>query len=254
MSARPRHPAGASAAVAAPLVLIAAALVVAAVTSGCYPPSLLTVRSGLDSLRTVVDTLTARDAVTYQVLLDTRREIAEQRDVLLSTRATAGTTTQQLFDQMSKLEARLEEVSGRFQQWNARQSAPPPATGGDPNALYDQAALDLTQGRYSMALEGFREFVSRYPSTELADNAQYGVGECFFAEARFDSAAVEYGKVEGNWPKGDKIPAALYKRALCEDKLQQAATSKKTLEDLVRRFPLSGEAQLARERLGTGKR
>jgi tol-pal system protein YbgF len=234
-----------------PLALVAAATL----TGGCYPPSLLTLRSGLDSLRVVVDTLVVRDAIAYQVLLDTRREIAEQRDVLLSTRATAGTTTQQLFDQLGKLEARLEEVGGRFQQWNQRNpAAAPAAAAGDPNALYDQAALDLTQGRYSMALEGFREFVRRFPAAELADNAQYGTAECFFAQARFDSAAVEYARVEESWPQGDKIPAALYKLALCQDKLQQASASKKTLEDLVKRFPLSGEAQLARERLGSGRR
>ncbi len=252
---------------------------------------MLTLRSGLDSLRTVIDTLQVRDSITYRVLLETRRDIAEQRDVLLSTRATAGTTTQQLFEQMSRLDARLQEVSGRFDRISARQpvttappvtspapvegatgpgapvgpggpagpattppAARPPTFGGDPGALYDQAALDLTQGRYSMALGGFREFVRRFPSHELADNAQYGVGECFFAQSHFDSAAVEYAKVEVNWPQGDKIPAALYKLALCQEKLQKAVESKKTLEDLVKRFPLSGEAQLARERLGSGHR
>lgn len=251
--------------VAAPAVLLLA--VVLPFASGCYPPQLLTMRSGLDSLRTVVDTMQVRDSIAYQVLLDTRREIAEQRDVLLSTRATAGTTTKELFEQMSRLEARLEEVGGRFDRFSARQPSPaapstpggtaPPAApsgGGDPAALYDQAALDLTQGRYTMALQGFREFVSRFGTHELADNAQYGVGECFFAQSKFDSAGVEYARVEKEWPQGDKVPAALYKLALCQEKLQKAADSRKTLEDLVKRFPLSGEAQLARERLGSGHR
>ncbi len=263
-SPRPHSAAPARGAVAPVAVLLAMALPLA---SGCYPPQLLTIRSGLDSLRTVIDTMQVRDSVTYRVLLDTRREIAEQRDVLLSTRATAGTTTQQLFEQMSRLEARLEDVGGRFERFNARQPAPaspaapgaaaspgPPAGGGDPGALYDQAALDLTQGRYSMALQGFREFVGRFPTHELADNAQYGVGECFFAQSKFDSAGVEYARVEVQWPQGDKVPAALYKVALCQEKLQKAAESRKTLEDLVKRFPLSGEAQLARERLGSGHR
>ena len=239
---------------AARFALAAGCLGLAPLAAGCYPSQLLTLRSGLDSLRTVVDTLRVRDEVAYQVLLDTRREIADQRDVLLSTRATAGTTTQQLIDQMGRLEARLEEVGGRFQLLNLRAAPPPVAVGPDPNILYDQGALDLTQGRYSMALEGFREFVRRFPATELSDNAQYGVGECFFAQARFDSAAAEYGRVEISWPQGDKIPAALYKLGLCQEKLQQATAAKKTLGDLVKRFPLSGEAQLARERLNSGHR
>ncbi len=230
-------------------------LACAASLSSCVPPQLLTLRSGLDSLRAVVDTLAVRDQLMYQLVQDTRRDLAEQKDILLSTRASTGSTTKELFDQMSRLEGKLDEVSGRFEQVR---SAPPPAAvtsaGGDPAQLYDQAALDLTQGRYPLALQGFRDFVQRFPASDLADNAQYGVGESQFAQSRFDSAAVEYARVETIAPQGDKVPAALYKLALSQEKLGRSAETRKTFEELVRRFPLSGEAQLARERLGTTKR
>jgi tol-pal system protein YbgF len=234
------------------------ALVLASATSGCVAPQLVLIKSGLDSLRTAVDTLTVRDSVAFTVVRDMRREVAEQRDILLSTRATAGTTTQELFDQMGRLQGKLDEVMGRFNQISQRQStAPPPSSAPasvDPNQLYDQSSQDLTQGRYAMALQGFREFVRRFPATELSDNAQYGVGECFFAQSVFDSAAAEYAKVEAQYPQGDKVPAALYKLGLSQDKLGQAAASKKSFDDLIKRFPNSGEAQLARERLGGTRR
>ncbi len=232
-----------------------ALLLAAGMLPGCYAPQLVLLKSGLDSLRTVVDTMTVRDSVAYRALADTRREVAEQRDILLSTRATAGSTTQELFEQMGRLEGKLDEVMGRFTQI-AQRAAAPPATlvGPDPNQLYDQAAQDLTQGRYPLALQAFREYVQRFPGTELADNAQYGVGESLFAQSRFDSAAVEYAIVEAMWPQGDKVPAALYKLALSQEKTGQTTQARKTLEDLVKRFPLSGESQLARERLGKAKR
>ncbi len=222
---------------------------------GCGASQIALIRSGLDSLRTVVDTLTVRDSVAYVVLRDTRREVADQRDILLSTRASTGTTTQELFEQMGRLEGKLDEVMGRFQQMSQR--VPPAVSApaqGDPNQLYDQAAQDLTQGRYALALQGFREFVRRYPAAELADNAQYGVGECFFAQSQFDSAATAYARVEEGWAQGDRVPAALYKLALSRERLGQKDAAKKTFEDLVRRFPNSGEAQLARERLGGARR
>ncbi len=242
---------------------LAGLLVVAAAvaTTGCGAPQIALLRSGLDSLRTVVDTLNVRDAAAFAVLRDTRREVAEQRDMLLSTRASSGTTTQELFEQMGRLESKLDEVMGRFQQISQRVSPPAapsvPSTApaqGDPNQLYDQASQDLTQGRYALALDGFRDFVRRFPAAELSDNAQYGVGECFFAQSRFDSAAVEYARVETGWPKGDRVPAALYKLALSRERLGQTEASKRTFEDLVKRFPNSGEAQLARERLGGSRR
>jgi tol-pal system protein YbgF len=228
--------------------------VLAAPVGGCYAPQMALLKSGLDSLRTAVDTLVVRDSIAYAAVEETRREIASQRDVLLSTRASSGSTTQELFEQMGRLEGKLDEVMGRFQQVSQRPSAPPPPSGPDPNQLYDEAAQDLTQGRYGMALTGFREFVRRFPDGELADNAQYGIGECFFAQAQFDSAAAEYARVGETFPAGDRVPAAMYKLALSQEKLKKSAEAKKTLSDLVARFPLSGEAQLARERLGASRR
>ena len=221
---------------------------------GCYAPQLLVLKSGLDSLRTQVDTLQARDSVSYRVLADLRREMAEQRDLLLSTRASTGSNTQEQLEQMSRLEGKLDEVMGRFNQLQQHAETPAAPAGPDPNQLYEQAAQDLTQGRYPLALQAFREYVQRFPATDLADNAQYGIGECFFAQSSFDSAAVEYQKVADAYPQGDKVPAALWKLALCQEKLGQGADHRRTLEDLVKRFPLSGEAQLARDRLAKPKR
>ena len=251
-------------------------------TPGCYTTQLGLLRSGLDSLRTQVDTLTVRDSVAYRVVADTRRELASQRDLLLTTRASSGSTMQDMFDQMSRLEGKLDDVMHRFSDFSARassgataspapSSAPAggaPATvgpalpsavaapaGSGPTApqLYDQATRDLTEGRYPLALQAYRVLLARYPRVELAPGAQYGVGECFFAQAAFDSAAVEYARVSENWPKGDRTPAALYKLGLCQDRLGRAAESRKTLEELVRRFPAASESALARERLGAGR-
>lgn len=250
-AARRRATAQAGLAAAAPALVAMLALL-----PGCYAPQIMLLRSGLDSLRTVVDTLTVRDSVTYAVLMDTRRELMAQRDILLSTRATTGSTTQELFTQMSQLGAKLDEVMGRFQTFSQRTAPPPVAVPAapDPNQMYEQAALDLTQGRYGLALQGFRELLERAPDAEVADNAQYGVGECFFAQATFDSAAVEYARVIERYPQGDKVPAALYKLALSQEKLGQSAKAHGTFEDLIKRFPLSGEAELARERVGTPRR
>jgi tol-pal system protein YbgF len=222
--------------------------------AGCVPPSVLTLRSGLDSLRAVVDTMRVRDSVAYHTLATLLTDLAEQREILLSTRAATGSTSSEVAQQMERLDARITEAMGRIQKFSERSAAPPPSGGVDPSQLFDQATQDLSQGRYTFALQSYREILTRFPSHELADNAQYGVGECFFAESRFDSAAIEYARVENINPQGDKVPASLYKLALSQEKLGKSADAKRTLESLVKRFPSSGEAQLARERLGTSKK
>jgi tol-pal system protein YbgF len=234
--------------------LAALALALGLPLAGCVAPQLALMQGGLDSLRMQVDTLRVRDSLSYLVLGDLRRELSEQRDIMLSTRAASGSTTQDLFEQMGRLEGKLDEVMGRFSQIQR----PAPVTvgvpgGPDPDQLYEQAVQDLTQGRYPLALQAFREYVERFPATDLTDNAQYGVGECLFAQSRFDSAAVAYEAVEKLDARGDRVPASLWKLALSREKLGQDAKARKVLEDLVRRFPLSGEAQLAKDRLGKTK-
>ncbi len=220
--------------------------------AGCVGPQLALLQGGIDSLRRQVDTLQVRDSASYRLLSDLRRDVAEQRDILLSTRATSGSTTNELFQQMGRLEGKLDEVMGRFNTLS-RPATPPAAEPGapDPNQLYEQASQDLTQGRYPLALQEFRDFVQHFPTSDLADNAQYGVGECLFAESKFDSAAIEYQRIPKDWPQGDRVPAALWKLALSQEKMGQNTAARRTLEDLVKGFPLSGEAQLAKDRLGT---
>jgi TolA-binding protein len=80
------------------------------------------------------------------------------------------------------------------------------------------------------------------------------VGECLFAQAQFDSAAIEYARIGSLYPLGDRVPAGLWKLALCREKLCEAVQARKVLDELVKGFPLSGEAQLARDRLAKSKR
>lgn len=247
-------------------------LAAAAGTPGCYTAQMTLLQSGLDSLRMQVERMDVRDSVSARTLEDTRRELAEQRDQLLATRATASSTARETGETLDRLEGKLDDIMARFRIVSERQAprrvepvvtAPPaggmatpgtpPATaeptGPEPTHLYDTATQDLTQGRYGLALTGYRDFLRRFPDSDLADNAQYGVGECFFAQAQFDSALVEYARVGARWGEGDRAPAALYKLGLCEDRLGRAADARRSFEDLVKRFPQSGEAQLARDRL-----
>ncbi len=241
--------------------------------AGCYAPQLALLRSGLDSLRTTVDTLTVRNDVAYRVLAETRQDVHEQRETLLATRATANATQRQTADVLDRLEGKIDDVMAKFRIQSERAgsgtapAAPPstapgvpggmPASSGatpQPAEMFDQATADLTQGRYAMALQGYRDLLRTHPSADLADDAQYGVGECFFAQAAYDSAVVEYARVDARWPKGNKASAALYRVSLCQERLGRGAESKKTLEDLLKRFPNSSEATLARVRVSEPKR
>src|SRR4029077_8236968 len=52
---------------------------------------------------------------------------------------------------------------------------------GDPKADYDKSYSFITSGRYDLAETSFRSFLTAYPKSDLAANAQYFLGESLFA-------------------------------------------------------------------------
>lgn len=155
-------------------------------------------------------------------------------------------------------------------------ATPPPAVASIPRAttgslqpqdIYQAAYIDFSKGSYPLAIAGFREFVRRFPEHELADNAQYWIGEALVSQARaaanagqdaqatdlLQQAVQEFRKVLANYPRGDKAPTALYKEALVLVELKQPQLAQTRLQYLIENFPQAEEAPLARERLAALK-
>ena len=162
---------------------------------------------------------------------------------------------------MSSPRARLRLLSGGSAPGTA--GAPRSSGGPTPQQAYQAAYLDFSKGNYPLAVAGFREFVRRYPDAPLADQAQYWVGESLFSQARaslaagqsdkatreLEQAVQEFRRVSLNYPRGDKVPTALYKEALALLELKQPRLAQTRLQYLLDNFPQSEEAPLAKERL-----
>ena len=118
-----------------------------------------------------------------------------------------------------------------------------------PRALYDAAYQDLTRGNHGLAILGFQEVLTKFPQSELADNAQYWIGECYYAQKDYARALVEFRKTIEAYPQGDKVAAALLKAGLCEAQTGDKQAARATLEELQRRFPQSEEARLAGQKI-----
>ena len=144
-----------------------------------------------------------------------------------------------------------------------------PTTGAlQPQDLYQASYIDFSKGSYSLAIDGFREFLRRYPEHPQASNAQYWIGEGYAAIAQqhanagqterateaLQRAVQEFRKVVANYPRGDRVPTALYKEALTLMELKQPGLAQSRLQYLVDNFPQAEEVPLARERLAALKK
>jgi tol-pal system protein YbgF len=126
--------------------------------------------------------------------------------------------------------------------------APPPVIADDARAQTAALAL-LKGGKLKDARRKFQELLRRFPTSQLADDAQYWIGETYYLEKRYDKAILEYDKVVINYAKGDKVPGALLKQGFAFLALGDKASAKQLLNQLVGEHPDSDEAKTARSRL-----
>lgn len=128
-------------------------------------------------------------------------------------------------------------------------AAAPPAAEPDPAAVYMQAYQDTMDKDYPKAMATFKSFLTIFPDHELADNAQYWVGEIYYAEGDFERAVLEFNKVIKNYPSGDKVAAALLKQGFSFRNLGALKEAEIILKRVVNNHPESREAERARQAL-----
>jgi tol-pal system protein YbgF len=119
--------------------------------------------------------------------------------------------------------------------------------------VYRSAKQAFDQGDSEAARRRFQEFIKRYPKSKNADNAQFWIGEIYYREKWYEKAILEYQNVIENYPKGNKVPAALLKQGLAFSNIGDSANAKLILEELNRKYPKSNEARVAAETLKTLK-
>src|SRR4029077_865865 len=89
--------------------------------------------------------------------------------------------------------------------------APPPSAGGpvggagavgsaDPKALYDAAYNDYLKGNYDLSAREFQEYLNNFPTTDLADNATYWIGECYYRQKQYRRAVDQFDQVLQRYP------------------------------------------------------
>lgn len=136
----------------------------------------------------------------------------------------------------------------------------PPNDGAEPAevdpavSLYERAKQALDAGELKEARAQFDKLLQRYPDHDMADNALYWLGESWYAEARYLQAAQLFIRVAKEYPRGNKVPDALFKLGRCYEKLGDRSGALETWRQLQRSFPSTPAGKLAAQelrRLGT---
>src|SRR5262249_32995389 len=100
------------------------------------------------------------------------------------------TATNTRMERLSEQIAQLKKVVEDIPNAPTFREIPP----GNPEQLFAAAYSDYTRGNYDLSLSEFRQYVEVFPSSELADNAQYYIGEILYAKKKLPEAVAEFEK------------------------------------------------------------
>ena len=199
----------------------------------------------------------------------------------LNTRMDAmGEDTRALRDSLADLSARLERMDAKItdlkNQMQIMQSPPaaPGAAGATPSGSpmgapggtpgsgsmtpppgmsaeksYSDARRDQQTGNLDLAAQEYQQYLTYFPNTELAANAQYYLGEISYNRSDYKGAVQAFDAVLERYPSNPKTADARYMKGLALARDGQRTRAIQELRALIQMNPTSEQARKATQAL-----
>ncbi len=196
-----------------------------------------------------------------QLLRMDRNAGDESSAMRLSSLSQLSTQIDQLMNKLDDNTEYMRDLSARVDLLATRSGLPtlgeykPPTSGaaaGGPlleegKATFDMALLDKDRGNDELARQGFEEFLEKYPTSEVADDAMYWLGDLSYKDGQYEAALGYFQQMLTAYPAAEFAPAALYKSRICLLELNRQEEAWDVGGKLMTQFPNSNEAALLKE-------
>ncbi len=117
---------------------------------------------------------------------------------------------------------------------------------GSASAQYNAAFGLLRRADYPAAEDALRGFIRQHPNDPLAGNAQYWLGESFYARGKYTDAAAAFADGYKRYPRGPKAADGLLQLGMSLARANQKHNACIALMQLDHDFPHSGSAVKSR--------
>lgn len=235
---------------------------------GCYGRQIVKGPIYTEQIYERVDSLHVEQQKTQQSIQDLQAALAGEREARIRYEAQMGLTLKEMEESIRILTSRLDDQAQR-QSSRPSYSAPVPVgagAGSDSNSvtrsstnaaaakavaaeLYQTSYMDLTRGNYSLAIQGFQNYLVRYPAGEQLPEVHYYLGECYYASNRHLEAVGEFQYVIREFPGSRLVPASFLKSGLCYLELEETNLARKNFDELIEKYPDTEEAKQAQDEL-----
>jgi tol-pal system protein YbgF len=191
----------------------------------------------------------------------TLKEVAAERDIARAQIASIETQIKAVKDKLASGEVAAQKQP-EGQKAEPEQAKTEPATEehakepandkvktNDKTKTYEAAYQAFKDKKYKDARGKFEGFLKEFPKDKLSGNAQFWIGESYYAEKDYESAILAYETLLKKYPESDKASGALLKQGLSFIEIGDKKTGKTILARLLEKYPNSKEAPLAKKKI-----
>jgi tol-pal system protein YbgF len=114
---------------------------------------------------------------------------------------------------------------------------------------YERLLRLFRDGDLDGARQGFAVFLRDYGHSDLSPNARYWLGEAYYGKKDYRQAIDSYDRVEVDFPKSEKVPAAILKKGYAYLAMKDKARASLAFSQVVTAYPQTPEAGKASDKL-----
>jgi tol-pal system protein YbgF len=207
------------------------------------------------TLGAVTDSIRSANATLAKWQANVQGDLRGIQEQLLQVQELTGQSQNKLNDLRAQMEDRATQPAPGSVAPMPGDSTKPGGTtptqpaGPGPATLYKLSFDQMSRGSHSTARSGFQDLLTQYPTSDLAPDAQYYIGETFQAEGNTAAADSVFNLVVSTYPRAPRAATALYKHGLFLQKAKRDREARQVFQSVIDKYPRSDEADLARERL-----
>ena len=125
--------------------------------------------------------------------------------------------------------------------------APEVVPGEDLESMFNQARLDLDRGKFTVAIDAFREIVEQFSQSPFAESAQYYLGRAYFDTKDWVQAIDSFETVRRKYGNGNYVRQAMYYLGQCYYYRNSHSKAILMLQELIEQHPGTQESELAKQ-------
>ena len=206
------------------------------------------------NLEAVIKSESLNDMLNQIELL--KQDVSKLRGDMETLRHLNATVEQRQKDLYQDLDGRLRKIEEKSAGGNAptpNKVAEIPASlevrAPSDQEVYDQASALLDGMKNKEAFQALTDFIKQFPNSALLPDAKYALANAQFNLKNYKATIGTYQKLLDQHPDFSKNPEALLGLANAQIQLALIPEAKKSLKDLIKKYPKSDVIQNALKRL-----